>query len=75
MLIFLLTPFDTRDYFESGLSLMLLINGFLPKKYEMFFCSLLNMDKQLSLMSLFLHYFIEKISSKKMSKVGVLVKR
>ena len=56
MFIFLFILFDTRDryYFESNFRLVLLINVFLTKEHEMLFCSLLNMNKQLSPVSLFL---------------------
>ena len=44
--IFILTPFDTRDYYcESSLSLVLVIEGFHAKKHIMLFCSLLSINR------------------------------
>ena len=44
--IFILTPFDTRDYYcESSLGLVLVIKEFHAKKHVMLFCSLLSINR------------------------------
>ena len=56
VLVFPLTPCDTWDfnYFESNLSLMLLVKVLPTKNNIKLFCSLLNMRKLYFLLSLFL---------------------
>ena len=57
--IFTLSHFDTWHcyYFESSLSVLIYIKVLLIKKHKILFCSLLNMNKQFSLMCLFSCWF------------------